>query len=106
MIDGIYSCCMSQNMHGSLIRRYGDLRLHANGKNLTGTMFPTMFWLDAPFSGGTTDGTHFDFTVHFSTPCQQFSMEVEGVVENGVLSGTVRSPMGDYQLIGTQKQLI
>ena len=103
MINGTYSCCMSQNMHGSPIRRYGELTLHANGGKLTGTMFPTMFWLDAPFSGGTTDGKHFNFTVHFATPCQQFSMTVDGTVTDGILTGTVHSPMGEYRLDGTRQ---
>lgn len=102
MLDGTYSCCMSQDMHGSPIRRYGELTLRANGERLTGTMFPTMFWLDAPFSGGTTDGKRFAFTVHFATPCQQFSMQVEGCVEGDVLSGTVHSPMGEHRLDGTR----
>lgn len=103
MINGTYSCCMSQNMHGSPIRRYGELKLHTEKGILTGTMFPTMFWLDAPFSCGSTDGKHFSFTVHFSTPCQQFSMDVEGDVDGDVLTGTVHSPMGEYRLDGTRQ---
>ena len=104
MLDGTYSCVMRQDMHGSPIRRYGELTLRTRGEALSGTMFPTMFWLDAPFSGGKAEGDVFAFTVHFATPCQQFSMEVEGRVNNGALSGEVRSPMGSYVLEGTRIQ--
>lgn len=102
MIDGIYSCCMSQNMNGSPIRRYGQLTLRSDGQRLSGRMFPTMFWLDAPFSCGSTDGESFTFTVHFATPCQQYSAQVEGKVTGNVLTGTVHTPMGDYCLSGTR----
>lgn len=102
MLDGIYSCCMSQELHGSPVRRYGELTLRTDGQRLSGRMFPTMFWLDAPFSGGTTDGVRFSFTVHFATPCQQYAAQVEGTAEDGVLTGTVHTPMGEYRLDGTR----
>ena len=102
MLDGTYSCCMSQDMHGSPIRRYGKVTLRSEGSRLSGRMFPTMFWLDAPFSGGETDGKRFSFTVHYATPCQQYSARVEGSVEGDTLTGTVYSPMGEYLLDGAR----
>lgn len=102
MLDGRYSCVMGQELHGSPIRRYGELTLRSRDGRLSGSMFPPMFWLDAPFSGGTAKGEQFAFTVYFATPCQQFSMEVEGRVEGDTLTGTVRSPMGEHRLEGTR----
>lgn len=102
MIDGIYSCCMFQDMNGSPIRRYGQLTLRSDGTRLSGRMFPTMFWLDSPFSHGNTDGENITFTVHFATPCQQYAAEVTGKVVNNTLTATVHTPMGDYRLDGTK----
>lgn len=102
MVDGTYKCCMFQKFHGGINRRYGIMTLRTNPDgSLSGTMFPTMFWLHASFSYGTTDGRAFAFTSHWGTPCQQFSMDVSGIADGHTLSGTVHSPMGDYILEGT-----
>ena len=102
MVDGTYKCCMVQKFHGGINRRYGKvtLRTDENGR-LTGTMFPTMFWLDSSFSYGTVEGNDFSFTAHWGTPCQQFSMDVSGTADGQTLKGKVSSPMGDYVLEGT-----
>lgn len=102
-INGIYKCCMIQEFHGGINRKYGKVTLRAdeNGR-LSGTMFPTMFWLDASFSYGKCDGENFSFTAHWGTPCQQFSMDVSGTAKDGVLQGEVHSPMGDYRLEGNR----
>ena len=57
LITGTYKCCMKQEFHGGINRKYGNLTLRAlkNGR-LSGTMFPTMFWLDSSFSFGSYDG--------------------------------------------------
>ena len=100
-VNGTYNCCMKQEFHGGINRRYGKLRLRVDRQGrLSGTMFPTMFWLDSSFSYGTCDGSHFAFTAHWGTPCQQFSMDVKGVISGDSLSGEVHSPMGDYILEG------
>lgn len=103
LITGTYKCCMKQEFHGGINRKYGNLTLRAlkNGR-LSGTMFPTMFWLDSSFSYGKCEGNNFEFTVHWATPCQQFSMDVKGSVDGDKLTGEVRSPMGEYVLEGTR----
>ncbi len=103
MLNGTYACVMRQNIGGGVIRRYGQLTLREKRGKLEGTMFPTMFWLDSPFTGGKISENTFSFTVHFSTPCQQFSMDVEGRVDGETLTGAVHSPMGDYVLEGTRQ---
>lgn len=79
------------------------LRTDGNGR-LSGTMFPTMFWLDSTFSYGTYEGDSFSFTVHWGTPCQQFSMDVTGIADGKKVTGRVHSPMGDYVLEGTAQE--
>lgn len=100
-VNGTYKCCMKQEFHGGINRRYGRITLREDQcGRLSGTMFPTMFWLSASFSFGETDGTNFSFTAHWGTPCQKFSMDVSGRVEGDRLSGKVSSPMGEYVLEG------
>ncbi len=100
-LNGTYDCCMKQEFHGGTNRRFGRIRLRADRSGrLSGTMFPTMFWLESSFSYGSWDGNSFAFTAHFSSPCQQFSMDVKGSVDGDTLSGSVSSPMGDYVLEG------
>lgn len=102
MVDGVYQCCMYQKFHGGINRRYGEVTLRSDEKGaLSGTMFPTMFWLNASFSYGKTEGNRFSFTACWGTPCQQFSMDVSGEADGKTLKGTVHSPMGDYVLEGT-----
>ena len=101
MVDGTYKCCMYQKFHGGINRRYGTMTLRTDEKGvLSGTMFPTMFWLDASFSYGKSEGNAFSFTAHWGTPCQQFSMEVSGIADGETVTGSVHSPMGDYVLEG------
>ena len=100
-VNGTYDCCMKQEFHGGVNRRYGRIRLRVDKSGrLSGTMFPTMFWLESSFSYGTCDGKNFSFTAYFSSPCQQFSMDVKGAVDDDILSGEVHTPMGDYILEG------
>ncbi|MBR2696254.1 MAG: hypothetical protein IKE48_01975 [Parasporobacterium sp.] len=104
-INGTYECCMKQEFHGGINRRYGRIRLRADGEGrLSGTMFPTMFWLESTFSYGTCDKENFAFTAYFGSPCQQFSMDVKGKVVGDTLTGEVHSPMGDYVLEGKRKE--
>ena len=100
-VNGTYKCCMKQEFHGGINRKYGKMTLRAaeNGR-LSGTMFPTMFWLDASFSYGSCDRENFAFTVFWSTPCQQYSMDVSGKVKGDHVTASVHSPMGDYVLEG------
>ena len=101
MVDGKYQCCMTQKFHGGINRKYGDLTLRTDEKGtLSGSMFPPTFWLNASFSYGKMDGDQFSFTVHFGTPCQQFSMDVKGCADGSALTGTVSSPMGEFVLEG------
>lgn len=102
-INGTYKCCMKQEFHGGTNRKYGKITLRADKiGRLSGSMFPTMFWLDSSFSYGSCDKENFAFTAHWATPCQQFSMDVKGKVEGDSLTGEVHSPMGDYVLTGTR----
>ena len=99
-MNGTYKCCMTQRFKGGINRRYGKMTLVNNNGVLSGSMFPTMFWLNSSFSYGKCDGKNFSFTAHWGTPCQQFSMDVEGIAENGKITGKVFSPMGEYELTG------
>lgn len=101
MVDGTYKCCMKLEFHGGINRKYGNMTLRTDEKGvLSGTMFPTMFWLNSSFSYGKTDGENFSFTAHWGTPCQQFSMDVEGCVKGDKVTGKVYSPMGEFVLEG------
>ena len=99
---GNYNCVIRQNNGGALLRRYGTLRLIAEDGKLRGTMFPTMFWQDAPFTDGKIIDDHFCFQVRFSTPCQNFTMRVQGTINGDIITGQVDSPMGIYTLEGTR----
>lgn len=94
--NGVYSAELTMN-GGKLCKR-GKLTLRLDGNELKGTMFPTMFWLDSPFRSGKVDGNHFSFTVHWSTPCQQYSMDIEGTLDGDKISGTAKAPIGTYTL--------
>lgn len=101
MLEGQYNCCLKKEFHGGINRKYGQMALRIDEQgNLTGNMFPPMFWLSASFSYGKTDGKNFSFTAHWGTPCQHFSMDVEGVVEGDVLTGKATCPMGEFELEG------
>lgn len=101
-IEGLYKCKLEFNPEGIPLRlsRMGEMSLYIDENQLKGSMFPTYFWLNSPFRCGTVDGNKFSFTVHFATPCQQFSMDVAGEVNDGIVSGTAVTPTGPYVLTG------
>ena len=100
MLSGTYKCLITQTFNGGVLRKYGKLILRQENGSLSGSMFPPMFWLNSTFSYGKTDGKNFSFTVSWGTPCQQFSMNVEGVSDGENIIGHVYSPMGEYTLEG------
>jgi len=104
-IDGTYSVCITKEQDGSVMRRYGRMRLYVDRDNgqLKGSMFPRFFWLDCPFRGGRVEGNMFSFTCYFNSPCQQFAMDVRGTVEGDRISGTVRDPGGDAVFEGVRQ---
>jgi len=101
-IDGQYKCSLICDIKekGIYLRHNGILKLYQDENQLKGSMFPTFFWLNSPFRGGKTDGHNFSFTVHFATPCQQFSLDVKGVVKGDKVSGTAGNITGNYILEG------
>lgn len=100
-ISGSYQCTMvCEHPAGMVLKRRGVLTLRESDGQLQGTMFPTFFWVEVPFTCGMVNGEEFSFTAHFGTPCQQFDLAVSGRVEGGALTGVAKSPMGDYQLTG------
>ncbi|MCD8149160.1 MAG: hypothetical protein LUE92_06285 [Clostridiales bacterium] len=103
-IDGVYKCKLEFNPDGCPLHltRMGVMVLYEDENQLKGRMFPTYFWLNSPFRCGKIDGNKFKFTVHFATPCQQFSMDVSGEVNDGVVTGTADTPTGPYLLTGTR----
>lgn len=101
-IDGTYSVELRREDRGSLLRSFGKMKLYMDGDQLKGSMFPTFFWLNSCFRGGKVDGNRFTFTVYYSTPCQQWSSTVNGVIDGDRVTGTASAPLGDYELIGTR----
>lgn len=99
-LSGEYKVTLTTEKFGLPLRRYGVMKLEEDSGLLKGTMFPLFYWLSSAFKGGKVQGNAFSFEVHFATPCQQYSMQVEGEVEEGVLTGTVHSPVGDYVMTG------
>lgn len=104
-IDGVYkTCIVKMEEEGWPQKRYGKMYLYVDKDNgqLKGSMFPRFFWLDSPFRGGKIDGNHFSFTCYFNSPCQQFSMDVEGVLEGDTIRGTLRDPGGEAEFEGVR----
>jgi hypothetical protein len=101
-IEGNYKCSLicDKKEKGIYLRHNGILKMYQDENQLKGSMFPTFFWLNSPFRGGKVQGNGFSFSVYFATPCQQFSMEVKGVVEGDKITGTASNPAGIYILEG------
>lgn len=101
-IDGKYKCSLKlcDEARGIFLSHYGILKLYQDENQLKGSMFPTFFWLNSPFRGGLTNGSEFSFTVHFATPCQQYSMDVKGSVSGDKVVGTASNKTGNYVLEG------
>ncbi len=99
-LNGTYHVELYKETDGFPFYRYGDLILKEMGPWLSGYMFPLTMWLSAPFSGGYYKENEFRFKVYFSTPCQQYEMEVSGIVEEDTLTGTVIAPTGEYRMTG------
>lgn len=104
MVDGNYKCSIIRTYEdtGATYRHNGIMKLYWQDEQLKGSMFPTFYWLNSPFRGGTVDGNNFAFTVYFSTPCQQFMMEVSGTVDGDTVTGKAIVPTGECVLIGTR----
>ena len=101
-IDGKYKCSLiyRDQERGIYLRHNGILKLYQDENQLKGSMFPTFFWLNSPFRGGKADGNKFSFTVHFATPCQQYSMDVRGMVDGDKVTGSADNVTGNYALEG------
>lgn len=102
-VDGKYKCvmtCTTDDEFVQVLNHYGTMELYTEDNQLKGNMFPTFFWLNAPFRCGKVDGNKFDFEVHFSTACQQYSMHVTGEVNGDEVTGTATHPMGSCVLKG------
>ena len=100
-IYGSYKCtALVDNDLQQILRFYGTMKLFEQDGMLKGSMFPLYFWLDSPFRDGKVDGNRFSFTVHFSTPCQQYSMDVEGEVNGDELTGKTYTPVGSCTITG------
>ena len=101
-IEGNYRCSLvyEDKNRGLFLSHYGILKLYLDENQLKGSMFPTFFWLNSPFRGGKVTGNQFSFTAHFATPCQQYSMDVNGIVDGDKISGTAGNSTGGYVLEG------
>jgi hypothetical protein len=101
-IDGNYKCSLkySDPERGIYLRHNGILKMYQDENQLKGSMFPTFFWLNSPFRGGKTEGNKFSFKVYFATPCQQYSMDVNGIVNGENITGTASNVTGIYELEG------
>lgn len=102
-VSGIYQCeVMIDNDMQQKLRSYGIMKLYESDGMLKGSMFPPYFWLDSGFRDGKVDGNKFSYTVHWSTPCQQFSMDVEGEVNGDILTGKATTPVGTSTIHGVR----
>ena len=103
-VEGNYKCSLVYEIKekGLRLSHYGIMKLYQDQGQLKGSMFPTFFWLNSPFRCGKVDGKEFSFTVHFATPCQQFSMDVKGVVDGENITGKATNSMGVYILEGVR----
>lgn len=104
-VEGKYKCaltCHTDDGLEQILNHYGDVHLYWQDKQLKGSMFPSFFWLPSGFRDGTIDENKFEFTVHFSTPCQQHAMHVSGEVIGDKLVAVANHPMGSCDLIGTR----
>lgn len=100
-IDGTYAVELRQKSpNGSDLRSFGEMELFMDGEQLKGTMFPTYFWMQHCFRRGTFDGKKFEFTVYYSTPCQQWESHVCGELDGDNITGTASAPLGNYALTG------
>jgi len=105
IIDGTYDVCITKYEFGQPTKRYGEMVLFVDPINgwLKGSMFPRYFWKNCPFRSGKVEGNHFSFTCFFSSPCQQFVMDVEGTWDGETIQGTVKDPGGEANFFGTKK---
>lgn len=106
MVDGRYMCSIiyTDEATGNSLRHNGELYMYQQDGMLKGIMFPTFFWLSTPFIGGVVDGNRFTFTANWATPCQQFSMDVNGEVNGDVVAGICKTDVGNYILTGRRKE--
>lgn len=104
MVDGSYYCSITLKLgeSGSSMKHNGIMKLYWQDGQLKGSIFPTIFWRNTSFRGGTVDGNKFSFTALFATPCQQYSAEVQGEVNGDNVTGTYTNVMGTYILEGTR----
>lgn len=106
MVEGSYRCSLVRKVEetGFSFCHNGVLKLYWQDEQLKGSMFPTFYWLNSPFRGGTVEGDTFSFTVYFATPCQQFCMDVKGEVDGDQLHAVCMTPSGEYTLTGVRLQ--
>ena len=99
MIDGRYYIECT-NQAGNQSHR-GEIKLYQKDEELAGSMIPvTAYWASTPFRGGKVEGNHFSFTAYWGTPCQQYSMEVEGEINGSVIAGRAKNLAGSYVFEG------
>ena len=100
MIDGIYDCTIFCDTGMMKLTHRGNVELRVRNGRLSGTMISTFFWLPSCFRDGKADGDRFCFTALWNSPCQQYAMEVEGRVDDDILTGIARTSIGKFTLEG------
>lgn len=104
-VDGCYKVTLTTDTndeYGQVLNHYGVMKLYYEDDQLKGSMLPAFLAMNAAFRGGKVDGNKFSFTVHFSTPAHQYSMDVEGEVNGDTITGKATNPMGSCTITGTR----
>ena len=98
MVLGSYYCTLTSEfglMHEGVVEMYRE-----DDGSVKGTMIGTFFWKPTHFVDAEIDGDSFKFDAFFNTPCQAYTLHVEGSVEGDDIHGTADSTIGKWVLDG------
>ncbi len=96
-IDGTYNI-MADTPLG---RKKITLTMKIDGNSLCGSASMAMMG-KADFSGGRVEGNSFEFEVEMSSPFGRISMSNSGNVEGDIISGEVKTSMGNMKYSGNR----
>ncbi|MBQ9814966.1 MAG: hypothetical protein IKH67_08045 [Lachnospiraceae bacterium] len=98
MVLGSYYCTLTSEfglMHEGVVEMYRE-----DDGSVKGTMIGTFFWKPTHFVDAIVEGDTFKFDAYFNTPCQAYTLHVEGRVDGDDLTADVQSTIGPWKLEG------